>query len=550
MEFSIDNLLTKAYEYYYNYNNTNKKFITKHIDIKSILLNRIKMIFKGEEINAAFEDIFNSKLNFISQSFTTLLFNRVSEFNSLVTVSIYPKTDALQDVFSYENKDSLISYVLSDVITFRNSPHLIIPILNADFPLCTLIEFISKNFQDKLENVQALEDCQNKMACVTIRENFFDLCDLAEAVETNKIYEDPVKILALLFQVIHTLCMIREKYPFFNYNNMNINKMKCYRWDPNTDHILSQMSAQPYVWKNQQYFLPDIGICIKLHLFKDSNITDDEPNYDIKNFCKSLLNSTNKQKFHNKFILECINIMEPEQIMKNSVFTETFGKVFVDNHLAKTHAPVSNSGGSNTGEAFAQGIRYISLPNDNFFEKPSVLKDGGGQKKGTASTQVSPEHTASEHAPKSEESSEGLDKKKLCEDCKQVLTEKESKYPRCRYCYRVSKSLEAKKKMDGDTPKPSKPHQGIVFDPSFNVPTGPMSVGQKMSEFFGISRQPETVPQPLRQFYYQNTPSNYSYNMQPPSASYYQNMHPAQSYNMSTSLAPQQNPTPNQDFFF
>ena len=121
----------------------------------------------------------------------------------------------------------------------------------------------------------------DKMLSITISERFFKMQTLENYINNNIQNMNTDDISNIIFQVVHTLAIIREKYPKFNHNLLSIDKINLYLTEKNTQ-------TTKYTYKNLVYNIKNSGFIIKLTNFHaaeiESNSTD-----DIKTFFNSLL---------------------------------------------------------------------------------------------------------------------------------------------------------------------------------------------------------------------------------------------------------------------
>ena len=65
------------------------------------------------------------------------------------------------------------------------------------------------------------------MLSVEIREHFFKMDSLQNIMNdpSIEILDNDIKV--LIFQVLHTLAVIQERYPTFRHNNLDLNNNTC-----------------------------------------------------------------------------------------------------------------------------------------------------------------------------------------------------------------------------------------------------------------------------------------------------------------------------------
>ena len=314
----LDYLINLAYEYYY-LKNSNKCFDVIDIETSdAIEISNIKIIPTPDKINSYINNIFNVDINYLGKNGSNYMFNRIGALNTMIFLRQYIDSESRLDPNSEDNNNKQISFLLSDFSTKKLTKHILLPILNIDIPTKSLISFLSK--YSELQNIISHPD---RILSVSIFERFFHMMTLTEYLDTNGHNMTDMDLLNLIFQVVHTLAIIRQRFPNFNHNLLNTNNIVLYQIEK-TSH------EHKYEYFEQTFNLPSNGFIIKLANFDLSQIN--APNSDdIKIFINSLMSNSNVKKLLNKYItiqkiiIECIN-MKPEQIMMNQNFTNQFAE--------------------------------------------------------------------------------------------------------------------------------------------------------------------------------------------------------------------------------
>ena len=300
VEYKLDYLLQLAYDFYYNSSSTRDINI---IDIElsdAENISNIKITPDENKIKYYINDIFNSSIIFLNKIYEDYIFIRKSNYNSLIKIRKY--NDNI-------NNNYKINFLLSDFCTKKLTRHIIIPILCIDIPSEYLIPFF-KNFV----NIDNLIN-NNNILSISIYENFFKMMTLKEFFNKNK---DITKndVLILIFQIIHTLAIIRNKYKNFSHNSLDIDNIYVYCTEKNNHTTI-------YKYNNKVYYIPNNGLVSKISNFISSDLNENN-NSDIKTFFESLFNLNNKiiNSIKNNIILY-IN-MKAEEIMSESKFMNNF----------------------------------------------------------------------------------------------------------------------------------------------------------------------------------------------------------------------------------
>ena len=322
--FNINNLINILYDYFYNKNNKTI-FRSKPTNIKDIEdIKNIKLICPESKQNYYINNIFNTNVKFTRKLYNRYIFTRNDTFNSDIILSLYNTDDKYENIKDECNNHMKYNYLLTEFLVYKQTKHIILPIFNIDLRLGNLKMFLNKYFAEGIfsENNKILDLSDNYIVKVNINEHFFKKTTLDEALtdELLKSWNEE-HYLSLFFQIIHTLAIIRKKYENFNHNNLVLDNISCYILDKNVinDHI--------YYYNDKEYIIPNCGIDIKFDFFDDvtinKNIIEDIEtffnSFKKHNIVSKYLNIKKNIKISN-FILDCINIKDPNLIMSNIDF--------------------------------------------------------------------------------------------------------------------------------------------------------------------------------------------------------------------------------------
>ena len=270
----LDNRILLAYEYYYN--RGNKCYNIKQINIDDTKdINNLKLILDDDKINFFINQIFNTSIKFIKKNNVKYIFKRNGVYDTNIELSLY-NDDDIKNINN--NNNEMMKLLLSEFITYDQTRHIIIPIFNLDIKLKHLQLFLNKyNINDDINKLN--NENPNKYIKINITEHFHSQTYLNDYLnKTNDINENDIKI--LLFQLIHTLSIIRTKYNGFTHNNLTLNNIIVYITEKNK-------SKRIYTFNNKIYEINNIGFDIKLDNFENSNL-DNYNTDDIIIFINSL----------------------------------------------------------------------------------------------------------------------------------------------------------------------------------------------------------------------------------------------------------------------
>lgn len=271
----LDNRILLAYEYFYN--RENKCYNIKQVsndDMKN--LDNLKLIPEDNKINFLINQIFNTSIKFIKKNGLKYIFKRSGVYDCNIELSLYQDNDNKNEI---KNKNEMMKLLLSEFLSYDQTKHIIIPIFNLDIKLKHLQPFLNKfNMNEDINKLN--NENPNNYIKINITEHFFKQSYLNDFLnENNDISENDMKL--LLFQIIHTLAIIRTKYNGFSHNNLTLNNILVYITEKNK-------SKRIYKFNNKEYEINNIGFDIKIDNFDNSELDNTNNNNDIIIFINSL----------------------------------------------------------------------------------------------------------------------------------------------------------------------------------------------------------------------------------------------------------------------
>jgi hypothetical protein len=192
--------------------------------------------YKFEIASSNTDDIDNIKKN-VSSSLINKIFNARISFSRIIKTEnriVYVfKRETKQDIYIYQyltdsyndittgtNYDMIITYLLSDLVLYKKTKHILLPIMNFDIDVELISNFIDK--YDELNRIKEVLNYREKKLAIKIREHFKKKKTLLEYLEENIKKFGELEYTVLLFQVLHTLAIIQEKYPTFRHNYLEL----------------------------------------------------------------------------------------------------------------------------------------------------------------------------------------------------------------------------------------------------------------------------------------------------------------------------------------
>jgi hypothetical protein len=293
----MEEKINLLYNFLYN-NSFQNCFDIDKIHLGKININDIK-ITDSNEVKELFNELNNAKFSYIDydEKENLIYLKRFSD-SYPVTVKIGTYQSNINELNNPSNNDSLFSYLLSQLVLYKKSKHILLPILNFDIEFNS-IEPLIKNIPiyNKIKEKVQFEEV-NKLISIRIREHYFKSKLLKEYLDEHTCDYKP-----LLFQLIHTLAVIQKEYPGFRHNNLTIDNILIYIKK-------EELSENYYEFGKDHWIIPNIGFDIKIFNFEKSTIpnyyeinqrdTDvpyiNETNeyFDFHTFINSLVEGTNK----------------------------------------------------------------------------------------------------------------------------------------------------------------------------------------------------------------------------------------------------------------
>ena len=314
---NIDARILLAYQYYYE-KNDNMCYNIKQVNVNDAKNpDNIKYQPTNEKMNNIINQLFNTDIKYIGKKGQKYIYERYGLYNVDVSISLY--VDDLDDI-NQSNNGEIMHFLLSDFLTYKQTKHIIIPIINLDIPLSSIRNFLNKTQNDDIKKL--LNNNDDKILKINITEHFFKKKTLHDALsdELLKSWSD-LDFKILIFQLIHTLSLICTKYPNFAHNNLILKHINCYITTRN------EKIFHEYEFNNKKFKWHNIGIDLRLDNFDDASLQDNNNN-DIEMFFESLQKHNIFNKYANKNILEfisnCINIKEPIKIMNTIYFPDLY----------------------------------------------------------------------------------------------------------------------------------------------------------------------------------------------------------------------------------
>jgi hypothetical protein len=291
-KYNLENKINIIYDFVYNLNTTDcfsfEKIIIENISIDDI---KISLIDNNKDSKQDIEIYNNYKTDILNTRFKITSFNNDTkqiilkrygdDYPTSIKINFYKYNDTKINSLDTEiNNDSLLSYLLSQLILNKQTIHILLPILNIDM-LFTDIEHVLKNDDcyDKIKIAINNNEISN-ICCCQLREQFFKIMVLEDYLSKNKCSHK-----GLIFQVIHTLAVLQTQYPGFRHNNLLLKNIVIYLKKKNNEYnIYNNFNKK----SNEKFYIPNIGFDIKITNFENTII----PNVYGSLHCKAVQGSS------------------------------------------------------------------------------------------------------------------------------------------------------------------------------------------------------------------------------------------------------------------
>ena len=211
-----------------------------------------------------------------------------------IKVVAYPKNTygTTKDIKRPENAELLMIRLLGQLVLEKRTPHLVLPIT---FFTTSINHFVSinelQNEKRYMQFVQNYKDNAYHDEVSILISEWADRGDFLKYVRKNceQITLNQWKV--LMFQLISCLAIIHERYPAFRHNDLKANNILVQKInDPTSRH-----KGFHYKIKNKDYYVPSIGIMLKIWDFDFACIPGIVDNAKVEADWTSKVNVTPKR---------------------------------------------------------------------------------------------------------------------------------------------------------------------------------------------------------------------------------------------------------------
>ena len=387
------------------------------VDIKDVKVSNILKNYEGAELTNLINSVFNRDITYLYKNIKKYTF-KINDIVNGVDI-VLKDINNINTLLNNDNMNKVMTYLLSDLVIKKKTKHILMNIFNFTLKYDEIKIFLEKYLSDETISKS------NKLISVELREHYFKMDNLFNILNDKLIEVTDNDMKILIFQVLHTLAIIQEKYPTFKHNNLDLKNIYCYLKEKTS-------STYEYILEGNKYIVPNIGLEIKITNFDDSIISDvldnesiidslkkNDNTYDIKIFLDSLMkinNISDKIKIFIKDIMN--NINNPKQlIFSNSTFNSFKSKSDLNNvsydnklNLSEMDSSISEMRDEKSNK-LSEMDTEVSVDVKRSSKKRSSKKskgkmNGGGKKSSKKSSKSSSEKSSKKHRQSRESSSE------------------------------------------------------------------------------------------------------------------------------------------------
>lgn len=314
----INFLVNTLYNFLYSENKGKllpDKLDYNNIDIHDIKLHNLSIPLQTHVIN----NLFNTDIKLLYRKLNKYTFRRNDVIPVDIMITTYNDILEKDSLTSHENANSLITWILSELVIKQYVTGIILNIMCVDLKLSLLKPFLQK-FPVTSHFVDMPDDAY---VCCTVQEHFFKKQNLEKI--RDSLTEEQKK--SIIIQVFLIIIGIQKVYPTFRHNNLTCDNIYIYYKDPELKHFINDQT--------EKLHYNDNGIEVKISGFDKSIITGITDNngllssdrekdiyYDINTFLKNIkFDNFDLFNTHIKNKLSLLNIMEDLFITSDNIIS-------------------------------------------------------------------------------------------------------------------------------------------------------------------------------------------------------------------------------------
>jgi hypothetical protein len=265
-------------------------------------------LYQDKHLRKLILNVFNRDISFTSKIGNKLIF-KINDIDHQLDI-ILKASDVYQTLNNSTDMNKVMTYLFSDFVIHKETKHILMNVMNFDVKYSEIKYYIEKYLEEHIIKILSKKD---KIISVELREHYFKMETLEDIINNNDTKLSDDDIIVIIFQILHTLAVIQNKYPNFRHNNLDLKSIYCYLKD-------KKEKTYEYIIDGHKFNVPNIGYEIKITHFDESIIINEFDNesiidslktidntYDIKIFLNSLLKINNISNEIKIFINDIMN---------------------------------------------------------------------------------------------------------------------------------------------------------------------------------------------------------------------------------------------------
>jgi hypothetical protein len=350
----------------YNYNSSSESsrcYELDTLDPKNITIEDVKLIPDKTKQKQLVNSIFNANIKWQWRKKNIYMFKRQADVYSMnVQLQLVNDLEAQSSLKSPENMNSLVSWLLSDLVVTKKTKGILLNIMNLDVGLDLLMDFLD-NYPEIYADFKDIQDKKNKMINVTISEHFFKT-DLLSEIASSLTWE---QLVAIIFQVGHVIALAQQAYPGFRKNNLTCDTVLLYSKKPKTN---------VYSVGKDQIKMSDEGYEVKLGFFSDSYIPKFADNDGLEDNKKELDNTYDLLVFLNDLekIVTDLNCKQNIKEIIGNIQNNSKNIILSNIIMNPSFFNIQKGGEKVSKSRTIKGVRYLN--SDSMFLKSNSRDTG------------------------------------------------------------------------------------------------------------------------------------------------------------------------------
>ena len=354
----IDFLSDILFDYTYGLESSpGKCYELEQIDKKNIHIDDIKLILDRQKQKQLVNNVLNANVKWLWRKKNLYVFKRqMNVYSTNIQLKLMTESEQ-SSLKSSENMNSLVTWLLSDLVVTKKTKGILLNLMNFDVGLDLLEDFLD-NFPEVYADFSNIPDKKSKLINITVTEHFFNMDILSEIINTLTYKQ----IKSIIFQVAHVLALGQKTYPGFRKNNLTTDTVMIYSKKPKTNE---------YKIDSQTIKMSDEGCEVKLGFFSESYIPSYAENDGISDSKKILDNTYDLLMFLNDLVAKVVDQDIKENIKKISENIEKMSKNIILSNIIMNPSFYNTNNQKGGKNRTIKGIRYLSNSDSIFLKSES-----------------------------------------------------------------------------------------------------------------------------------------------------------------------------------